>query len=334
MSLRVERFCLVFLMLFTIPLYAAPADKTPVTLFADVLYWELREGSDENWGQYITPKGSYQSATLYDAPFKWDPGFRFGFVYTAPSGVWDTSLYYTHFQTDASDSASGHIYSAYLGNFFANNTNGKNFGPFYDSGKVKWNYRFQTLDFEVGRYFNVDRRLTLRPFAGIKSAIIRQDIDTNWYGPKTTNSSGVIIPITTFTHATEKVENNFWGIGPSLGLDTLWPLAESKRQSFSMLANLSGALMWGHWSFSDHYKNNTPVSIDIKTSDIIDAATMVRGVFGFEWFRQYAKTELTLQFTYEAQVWFDQLQYYNYNMGRLNNLMSLQGGALSIRYNY
>ena len=29
---------------------------------------------------------------------------------------------------------------------------------------------------------------------------------------------------------------------------------------------------------------------------------------------------------YEAQYWLNQMQFYAYNMGRLNNVTSLQGG--------
>lgn len=334
MSTDVKHFFLILFVLFASQLYAAPSEQTPVSAYVELLYWQLTEGSDENWSQNIPPKGAEQSIKLFDAPFKWEPGFRLGISYDAPESHWDTAVYYTNYQTNASNHASGDIYSAFLGNFFANNTDGANFGPFYDSANIKWDFAFHALDLELGRLFNIDRILTLRPFVGLKAALITQDINSKWYGPKTTDAFGIIIPITTFTSASEKIENNFWGVGPAFGVDSTWPLYESANQQLSIIANVSGALMWGRWTFSDKYQNNTPVTIDVKTGDTDDASTIARGVVGLEWSKQFTQMALSVHLAYEAQVWFDQVQYYNLNMGRLNNLMSLQGGNLGVRLNY
>lgn len=298
--------------------------------FAELLYWQMREGSSENWSQDITPKGATQSTTLYDAPFDFNPGFRIGVGYEAPSHAWNTVLSYTNYQNKAENHASGDIYSAYLGNYFANNTNGANFGPFYDSANLDWDFSFQTIDIELGRRFIIDKILTVRPFVGLKTAFIDQVIDSHWYGPKTTDIFGTIIPITTFSQAREKITQNFWGVGPSLGLDTTWPVYQSLHQYFSLIGNLSGAVMWGHWSFSDTYENNTPVTISVNSTDFSGAETMARGILGVEWGSQMSRIDLKVRLSYEAQVWFEQMQYYNYNMGRLSNLMSLQGANLGL----
>lgn len=298
-------------------------------MFAELLYWQLNEVSDENWSQNLPPSGDYQAVTLHNVPFKLDPGVRLGIIYDTPSGVWDTSLYYTYYQTSANDRAEGHVYSPYLGNFFANNANGSDFGPYYDNAKLDWDFAFHTIDLELARHFVIDNALNLRPFIGLKAAVIRQEIDSHWYGPN--DSTG---PINTFTTARERITNNFWGVGPSLGLDSTWRLYQSINKSLNIIASLSGAVMWGHWSFSDHYENDTPVSIKIKNSDINDAAPMGRGVLGLEWTMQYSEAALSIYLAYEAQVWLDQVQYYNYNMGKLDNLMSLQGGTLGVRLNY
>lgn len=303
-------------------------------LLAELLYWQPREGGDENWAQDITPTGAEQSATILKGPFKFNPGFRVGLEYQASENAWDTALYYTHFQTNAKDHAAGNIYSAYLGNYFANNTNGENYGPFYDSANIHWDFSFQTIDVELGREFVIDEILTLRPFVGLKTAFIEQDIDTNWYGPKTKDIFGIIIPITTFSTATETIAQDFWGIGPSLGLDTTWPLYQSLHQTFSLIGNLSGALMWGHWSFSDHYQNNTPVSITVNTDSFDGAETMARGILGVEWSNQFLPVDLKIRLNYEAQVWFNQIQFYSLSTGRMNNLMSIQGANLGFYLNF
>lgn len=328
-----KRISYILLFLFACSVQANASTNSPFTVFADVLFWEMTEVSDANWSQLITPAGAEQAAVLHDAPFGFDPGFRLGVNYQKPDTAWDVSAYYTYYTTSASDSKYGDIFSPYLGNFFANNTNGANFGPFYDSGHLKWDLSFNSVDIELGRHFKIDRRMNLRPFAGVKAALIKQTIDTDWYGPKTT-VGGNIVRINTFTHANEKVENNFIGVGPSAGVDSTWALFESMKQSFNIVANVSGALMWGHWWFSDVYTNNTPVTIKVKNDDIIDVATVARGLMGLEWVREYSSMQLRVHLAYEAQVWFDQVQYYNYNMGKLEYLMTLQGGTLGFSLNY
>lgn len=317
----------ILLVIFSAHIPIEPVHASKPFVFAELLYWQPREGGDENWAQYITPKGAEQSITLYDAPFKFNPGFRVGIGS-------DLVLYYTYYQTNAENHASGDIYSAYLGNYFANNTNGANFGPFYDSANMRWDFTFQSIDLELGRKFPIDKILILRPFVGLKTAFINQKIDTNWYGPKTTDIFGIIIPITTFSTATENLKQDFFGIGPSLGLDTTWPLYQSTNHNFNLIGNLSAALLWGHWSFSDQYENNTPVSITVDTDSFNGAETVVRGILGFEWSNKFSQHDLTIRLNYEAQLWMNQIQFYTLSTGRMNNLMSIQGANLGFNLSF
>lgn len=335
MIVRQEVKHLLFFFLLTLISLSSHAQnsKGHPQVFVEFLYWQAREGSDENWSQNITPKGAEQSVTLYDAPLQFNPGFRLGLGYGSMDNTWDVVAYYTYYTTSASNHAEGDIYSAYIGNFFANNTDGANFGPFYDSAKIDWDFSFQTIDLELGRHFEIDKILTLRPFIGLKTAIIDQKIDSDWYGPKT-ETLGVIVPITSFSTANETLIQDFWGIGPSFGLDTQWPLYQAMHQNLSLIGNFSGALLWGHWEFSDKYHNNTPVSITTNTDSFNGAETMVRGILGMEWSNRYSEIDVTIRLSYEAQVWFNQMQYYNFNMGRLNNLMSIQGGNLGFNLKF
>lgn len=325
---------LIFILLwfFSNQIYAKQNTTHSTTAFADLLYWRMREGSTENWAQVITPAGANQSDTLIDAPFRWNTGLRIGVNYKQEQ-TFDSTIYYTGYQSKALNHASGRVFSAFLGNFFANNTNGANFGPFYQSANVQWRIAYNTLDFDLGKKFDVTPILTVRPFLGLKGASINQTISSNWEGPMTT-VLGVDTPITTFSTATETLKNNFWGIGPTLGLNTTWSLYKNEKTSFNVLGNFSAALLRGEWSFRDVYENNTPAAININTTNLVGLAPMAGTFIGMEWSHQLPKADMGIRLGYEAQVWFNQLQFYSYNMGRLNNLMSLQGGTLEFRINY
>lgn len=289
-------------------------------VFSDLLIWKLREGSADNWTQEISPNGVNQPINVFGVPFNLNAGLRVGAGRN--HGYWDTTVTYTWFQTKGSSqasSATGGLYSPFLGNFYVNNTSGANFGPNYHDASVQWNLYFNVFDLELGRTFKIDDFLKLRHFIGIKGGFINQNINSNWQNPTIQ---------TNFTNAEENLKNNFWGIGPSIGIDTTWPIYKANNGTLNIFGNFSGALLWGHWSFKDQYENNAQESVSINLNTINGAASMARALIGFKWDVNLDNADLTMRLGYEAQVWFNQLQYYSFNMGRLNNLMSLQGAVL------
>ena len=310
-------------------------------LFADALFWTVREGGADNWAQVITPKGLLGSyvgtATLVDAPFDWNTGFRVGVGHQRVGDEVDATVYYTNFKTKATSQAAGEVYSAFLGNFYVDNTDGDSFGPHYRSASIRWDFDFHTIDLEVRRSFTIAPNLVVRPFVGLKAAIISQSLSSNWRQPIDTSEKTYL-----FNSATENLKQDFWGIGPSLGVTLEMPLSTRPRYSLKLFGTPSGSLMFGHWTFRDVYTNDgptsttvpTPTSIAINTSPITGAATMVSGVMGIQWTQYFSRATTTVRVGYEAQVWLNQMQFYSYNMGRLNNLTSLHGGILELCINY
>jgi hypothetical protein len=306
-----------------------------IQVTADALFWTVREGSADNWAQVITPKDDLGSlvgtATLVDAPFDWNTGFRVGVGYQPSTGDSDVALFYTSFTTKATSRAAGEVYSAFLGNFFVDNTDGDAFGPHYRSANIRWDFDFHTIDLQVRRSFPVADNLTVRPFVGFKTAFINQSLKSSWRQPIDTFGK-----IYLFDSASENLKQDFWGIGPSLGVTLQVPLCQRPRYSLNVFGTPSGSLMYGRWTFSDVYTNDgltsimtpTPTTISIDTSPITGVATMVRGVMGIEWKQHFARASTTVRIGYEAQTWLNQMQFYSYNMGRLNNLMALHGGVL------
>jgi hypothetical protein len=297
--------------------------------FADAIYWTVREGGDENWAQVITPKnpsGSTNagSATLTPANFDWNTGLRVGMGVQRNDGF-EMTLYYTNYHTSAANQASGEVYSAFMGNFYIGNTDGGKFGPYYRNANIRWDFDFHSIDFEISRNYIIATNLELRPFLGLKATIINQSMKTNWQNPINTTEHTY-----NFTSATENQNPNFWGIGPSLGVTMTMPLCNNDKYNLKMFGAPSGAVMLGHWTCTEQYDNNQPTSVTIGMSPITGVATMLRGVVGFEWEQYFSRATSTVRLGYEAQIWLNQVQFYSYNMGRLNNLTSLQGGFLEL----
>lgn len=311
-----------------------------IVAFFDLLMWQAREVSDDNWGQTLTPSDINGQINFLDVPFKSHPGFRVGLGYDNKDNPFDIQLYYTGYKTrgiNRADVNSGEIHSAFSGNFYANNLAGDGIsGPYYHHAGINWDILYNTVDLEVGRKAKIGQVLDLHPFIGLKGGSINQTLHTYWQDPfkPTTLSSPTPVPITTFSSATETLKNNFWGIGPSMGLGSTWHLYMTPERSFNLVGNISGAILWGHWKFSDVYRNNTPLSISIMNEPATSAAPMAKGYLGLEWTNQFNHANVSVRLGYEEQIWFNQIQYYIFEMGRANDSLALYGGVLDFSIHF
>lgn len=291
--------------------------------FIEPFTWQMREGGADCWAQEIAPAGSSQPIRIMDAPFQWNRGVRLGVGHVFAQSGHDIVLAYTTYHTLATSEASGRVASSFDANYFANNTNGASLDIPYRSASIRWHFYYDTLDLSAGHRFELDKSLQLRPYVGLKGASLKQRIFSNWHHP---------IGASNFTNATENLRNDFVGLGPSIGIDTTWPLFASNNQSIHLLGQFTGALMYGHWNFEDVYQNDAPVNITVTVNSINGAAPMAGGLLGLQWAKQFAHAELSLSAGYEVQMWFNQVQYYSLNGGRLNRSTALQGVDLEIKY--
>lgn len=313
----------IFSLVITTNLHAATLNHNTTFGFVDALLWQARAGGTDDWAQIIPPAGTSRNIQVLDVPLEWNYGVRIGIGEIFNDGAFDVVLIYTHYNTTASSQASGNVYSSFLANYFADNTNGANFGPHYHSATIRWQFFYNTADLNLGRNFIIDPVLQLHPYVGLKAASINQKIYSNWYNP--------IVP-TNFTHATENLKNDFFGVGPMLGVDSTWPIYKCAHQSINLIGNLAAGLLWGHWNFKDAYANNAPTTITSYVDSVNGSAPVVIGVLGLQWNYQFPTSLLNIGLGYEGQAWFNQTQFYSLNMGRNNRPIYIQGGDLAFRF--
>jgi hypothetical protein len=295
--------------------------------FAEAITWQVRESNATNWAQELTPSAANETIQFFEVPFKYSPGLRVGAGFQNDCSFWEIEAYYTDYQSQGRNQAhsdSGELHSAFSSNFYANNPAGNGVsGPYYHQASIQWDVDYSTFDLLLGRTITLDQRLLLRPFWGVKMAHIYQMMFSQWQDP-----SGP------FSTATEMITNRFKGIGPSLGLDTTWCLLQTKRNSLALIANISGAFLSGSWTFSDEYQNNFPQNIVTQSDSLSSLASMVQAFLGIEWSRDIFKTQWSVRLGYEEQAWFNQLQYYSFDMGKTNDTLYLQGGVLDINIHF
>lgn len=333
MSTILKRVLFFIAACFTFPWHGYAEPSRDFDLFADLLVWTAREAGADCWAEAFTTEGASTSNELREVHFGWDPGFRVGIGYGAKHDEWDTQASYTWFHTRGKNHVSGEpgtVHSTFLGNFYIDNFDGSGItGPAYQSARVNWTIRFNMFDWELGRRFCVSKSLYLRPFVGAKGGWIHQSIHSKWKNP---NLSGAQF----FNLGIENIKNDFWGIGPEAGINTKWMLVSRESQFFSLFGDFSGALMWGHWSFSDLFKNTIDQKVKVNLQNINSGASMFRALMGFEWDAHFNDETccLSTKLGYEMQFWLDQLQFYSFTGGRLDNELTLQGGTIELRLDF
>lgn len=288
-------------------------------IFTDLLYWRAEEGAT-SWADviHIQPKPFFNQA---DLAFGWDFGFRAGIGYHFDYDHWDLKFAYTRFCTKANNSYIldpediGIILSEFLGSFIELPR------TIFGTTSIEWKILFNMFDWELGRDFLVSRALSLRPFIGLKGGWIHQTILTHW-----TNPLSLV--------AEENLKNNFWGIGPSGGVNTDWRFGENQLGFFSLFGDFSTAYMWGKWTGSDVYSDNSSAKVFINTPSTFLGSLTFRCFSGISWTTDFNKSRFAVRIGYEMQFWFNQLKIVTFNELRAHHDLTLQGVTCDIRFDF
>jgi hypothetical protein len=150
---------------------------------ADFIYWKAEvDNLDYAYnGAAAVTEGTLatEEGHMYHPNFKYEPGFKVGFGLKFKHDGWDLFGQYTWLQVDKDDTRS-HAHSDsdvadILQGTIVHNSNGDS--EFFGSASAAWSLKFNVVDLELGRDFWVSKRLSLRPFTGMKFSWIHQDFD-------------------------------------------------------------------------------------------------------------------------------------------------------------
>ncbi len=307
-------------------------DSNNWNLFGDVLYWRALEGGT-TWAlnQSLEPSGT-TNEHIRKVNFNWDWGFRVGIGGNLMMhDEWDMELYYTWFRTEKEDAVG--VEGSLSPRGFATGGIITYFQqpPLVDgapdgmqSGSIDWKIFFSMFDWALGRNFYVSKHLALRPHVGVKGGWIHQKIHGDWKVNSTYGTTGY------------SMKNDFWGVGPSAGLDSKWVLGNVGTHMFNLLGNVAGALMYGHFDLKSGWDNTHDNQLLTNMSRDL-GATMMQGFMGFSWETNFNadRCHFTMMLGYELQYWFSQNQLFNtQSFDFQNDDLMLQGGTLDFRFDF
>jgi hypothetical protein len=311
-------------------------DKKPSVDFnLDLLIWSVGVSGTDNFAQNIdTPLPSLGvsgigNLQIFDSPYDLALGFRIGLGLDLDD--YDIQASYTWFKTEANESIPYHanICSSFMGNYYFDNPASVGVDePKYHSAKIKWNLDYNIFDLEFGKEYLASVHLVLRPFIGLKGGWINQKTNSYWYDQKEVKYL--------FSESIEDLSNNWWGIGPTFGLNSNWEFARLGSHSFCFFGDFSASFPLGSWRFSDVFENNLNQSVKIVLPNVFGGLTMIRGFLGLSWDygSAFSKKKWGLKVGYETQIWLNMLRRYVFNTGRESNALSFNGATIDLVHKF
>jgi len=298
-------------------------DGADVFFTGDLLIWQAHENG---LGYVIKSKGTaLNNSSTKELHSKYSPGFRVGLGWNTPHDGWDLYANWTRLHTKARGSVNTGASSTLYPTLEA---------PAYvaaapNASHAHLKLHLDMIDLELGREFFVSKWLTLRPFVGMRTAWIKQRLNTDYVGVASTYNTNM--------------KNNYWGVGVRPGLNTQWGLG----CGFSLYGNTALSLLYGFFELDqDQYSVTTA---DVTSSNIANAHSLRVGraiaevQLGVRFERMLAKDHLhfSIQAGWENLMFFGQNQFDRFvssaapgvfvsNQGDL----TLQGYTLSLRLDF
>jgi Legionella pneumophila major outer membrane protein precursor len=283
-------------------------------LTADFIWWRaVEEGLDYAFKGTTTFPHNADRGRVHHPDFSYEPGFKVGFGLKFRHDGWDFFSQYTRLIVEEGETRN-RARSDRDGNSSVQSNitlpEGGNLNTFWaGEANAKWGLRFNVLDLELGRNFWISKRLTLRPFVGMKFDWTSQkfrvkydDIDVdNIYS--TTLNNGAELKM--------KMQQHQWAVGLRTGLDTAWYMAR-KWCIFGDVA-FSGMLN----DFDVHRKdrvervNGTAWTQNHLIRKSHPVTAVIEWALGLRYETAFYHDDymFQLQAGWEEQIWFNQNQF-------------------------
>ena len=262
---------------------------------ADFLYWRSENhGFSYAYERQAIPAGENNGKIVRLNP-DWAPAFRAGIGWNTTHDFWDLLLNYTWYRNKVSKSrtsANGYIP---LWPVSAANT-----GEFVNVS-ARSRLQLNMGDLEVGRMIFLTKTVAIRPHLGAKGGTLYQRFKSKYTVPVTGGGAN--------TEEKFNGRNNYWGVGPRLGLNGEFHL----NQGFSLKGIFAGALLYGKtkagWARSVLQSGSTNYTTSHDFSDnFYQLVPHMQLALGLQWQAcfWYEKMLCRMSVMWETNYWWNQ----------------------------
>lgn len=314
----------------TITPAVAPSVKTVnVTTSADFIWWKTHLGNMEYaWTGVadplnVTTGNSVGQGNIKAPDFDFAPGFKLGLGFTFNHDGWDLFARYTWLYQNSSTSTTAQDKG--LAAIYPNSPTSIRSFAIVDAS-MNWKQEFNVLDLELGRNFFISRRLSLRPFVGLKADFIRERFHEHY-------SFSGSFPDDIFR------QERVYGLGIRGGLNSVWHFFKN----FGLYGDMSVTALWSDFhstifeelqfegesgTFTQDFFNSYE-----KTQQVLPVLEAGIGLIFQHWFHG-GRRLVFAKAGWEGQVWVDYNQIPQApTVGKAGNL-SLHGLTVEVGFTF
>lgn len=268
------------------------------------------------------------------ADFAWNVGYRLGFGYLFPHHKWDVAVNWTQFNSHIKQyrTTNGDIG---LG-MFPIWSLADDILPFdwVATAQMRGKLKLKLIDLDFGRAFSWKEKYFLRFVMGLRGAIIDQNFVIDYGGGIFANGLNLAALGSTFGYDTICMKNDYWGIGPRLGIEPQLNLCGGLR----LYAGAYGT--FGYGSFSVHQQETYLQTV---RSEFNCHPSGFRGILdanaGIMWKLFCGKKHryaLSFAVGWEYHRFFKQIAFKGDKFGLVSNDrdLALNGVAFSVRFDF
>ena len=305
-----------------------------VNLFVNALYWKPREEGLDYVIKNSTGATFINSGSVQRAEFDWNGGFRVGLGYCNPDCPMGFNAYYTRFTTSGCDCITTTSFPEVLFPVWSNPSTSV---VTEQEAQASVCLSLNVFDAQLSTVLSPNDCVNIMPVLGLRYARINQRFNINSNGGQ---SQG---PIAFVLDDATTMKNNFWGVGPKVGINTTWGF----WGGFSIFGAMDLALLYGKFditqketiSFSDDVPETT--FLDIQCNRFHLTRPNLGLILGLQWLWQRGRYEICLSAGWEHQYFFGQNQLMRFsddvNPGvntAVQGDLSLQGLTAAVSFSF
>lgn len=301
-----------------VPAYNAPAGITTVCSWdvwadASFTYWQAMQDNMEVGAlSHQFDQGVSAYDTLIKAGTTFSPGFKIGTGIQFDYDNWDLYTEYTWFRSKASvfesTPASLDFYADYY-QIWPTVGGGETLSDSqFSFVSSSWSVHMDIIEAALGRWYYVGTELTFHPYAGLRSAFIRQKrrVDYGNTVPEITHAS---VPSANILQ-----NSNSWSLGPEMGIDLNWTIYKGLR----LITSFEADILYTQYTRihnSDNGPFPNPHSVIANTERNLGCirthADMEMGL-GYGFYSFCDKYYFDFSATYGFQAFFDQNMFHTW----------------------
>ena len=296
-----------------------------VTFFANALYWQAREeGLDyviknTNGGTFIN-----NNASVERVEFDWKAGFRVGIGYCATRCPLGVNAYYTRFTTSGCEC----IKTTFPVTLFPVWSNPNTSIVTEQEAKATICLSLNAADAQLSTVFNPNNCVNIMPVLGLRYARINQRFTINANGGQSTGPTASVLDDAIC------MQNNFWGVGPKVGINTTW----GGWHGLSIFGTMDLALLYGRFDITQKetitFSDDVPATtfLDIKCNRFHLTRPNLGLILGLQWQRDVCSYfGISLSAGWEHQYFFGQNQLMRFSDDVNPGVNTAVKGDLSIQ---